>query len=914
MFCENCGKQLIRGYQFCMECGTPVPPEPEETPEEANAENTEDHAETTERKLPSVEPINNADGALVYCPNCGMHMQTSNVFCEKCGIRLDNSNGQQTPAPVNQTTGAVPLWNAQPQGFGENLSDYSEDELDRINNFMSGNTAPDDFGGSAGGIDEIEALTQQLASFGASASEMPEIGSVHQQAETPIIHHQQEPAEGESRKVEDFSLLEDSMNSYAENNAVSESGLPIIEGGSMDEDPSQDVSLDPYAFVNNVLDGTPAYTPVDPVEEKTSVFTEPVADVPTYEEPAAEAPAYEEPAAEAPAYEEPAAEAPAYEEPAAEAPAYEEPAAEAPAYEEPAAETPAYEEPAAEAPAYEEPAAEAPACEEPAAEAPAYEEPAVEEPKEDFFENEVPFMEEVAPVIEETPAYSPDEEPAPAEEKAPEEEPEAPKGNLVYCRNCGQDMYDTETVCKNCGAPYKGMYVPPRDAPSRKGSEKRSSKKWIPITAAAVVAVGVAAVLIATTTSKPSDNSNIVGNNTLPITSSAPEQTDPVEDVTEPVDTDATESTPIDTVTSDNDAEVISPVDVSKPSSSVSTEEDGSKPSTSVTTPEHTTRTTKNTNTTKTTTKPNTTTRPAATTKATTATSGKPAAVVTSSKVKSLEKDRQAIMDAAAVIAGEVGKIDMFAQNVIYAIDNSSGSEDTARTAYYNRDFAKNMINIIKNGKSSVDNAVSAADPTNKEMKAAYDSLNALKKKYDAYYNYIISPSGKASSFDTDCANYLSSFTSYLSSNLKYTKIITDDYSSGDTAAAYIAAMSDAVTAANNAVSSLTTLQSKITDLGSKKFEGSVVSELSKSSVTKTYANAAAYTMRVKAYTIMLSGAPADYSSALSSLNSANNNLQGLVDSYSMIQENSFSNYKSESSDAISNAKSNVSSVTKAIS
>ena len=25
MFCENCGKSLIRGYQFCLECGTPVP-------------------------------------------------------------------------------------------------------------------------------------------------------------------------------------------------------------------------------------------------------------------------------------------------------------------------------------------------------------------------------------------------------------------------------------------------------------------------------------------------------------------------------------------------------------------------------------------------------------------------------------------------------------------------------------------------------------------------------------------------------------------------------------------------------------------------------------------------------------------------------------------------------------------------
>ena len=25
MYCENCGKKLIRGYQFCMECGKPKP-------------------------------------------------------------------------------------------------------------------------------------------------------------------------------------------------------------------------------------------------------------------------------------------------------------------------------------------------------------------------------------------------------------------------------------------------------------------------------------------------------------------------------------------------------------------------------------------------------------------------------------------------------------------------------------------------------------------------------------------------------------------------------------------------------------------------------------------------------------------------------------------------------------------------
>ena len=44
MYCENCGKKLIRGYQFCMECGTPVPPEVEEEEENEDAQANEQSA------------------------------------------------------------------------------------------------------------------------------------------------------------------------------------------------------------------------------------------------------------------------------------------------------------------------------------------------------------------------------------------------------------------------------------------------------------------------------------------------------------------------------------------------------------------------------------------------------------------------------------------------------------------------------------------------------------------------------------------------------------------------------------------------------------------------------------------------------------------------------------------------------
>ena len=78
MYCENCGKKLIRGYQFCMECGTPVPPEVEEEEENEDAQANEQSAsEQPSGEMPGIQPIGNEEGTLVFCPTCGMRMQKS---------------------------------------------------------------------------------------------------------------------------------------------------------------------------------------------------------------------------------------------------------------------------------------------------------------------------------------------------------------------------------------------------------------------------------------------------------------------------------------------------------------------------------------------------------------------------------------------------------------------------------------------------------------------------------------------------------------------------------------------------------------------------------------------------------------------------------------------------------------------
>ena len=997
MFCENCGKKLIRGYQFCMECGTPVPPEEEEKEQPADsaaqggAENSaagsQDNAAV--RSTPSVEPINNGNGTLVFCQTCGMHMQTSTTVCEKCGMPLGGSR-----PTVNVSNGSVPLVNNNPieNEFG-GISGISDEDIGQINDLLGGGgleAAPQitygtpSSGGEMAAIgkstqSEIDELTRQLESFGASTGDMPAIGV----QPAPVQMRQPEPKAGEARELHDFAMDPAEAHSQVFTDPTDRS-VPIIEGGSMDEDPNADVSLDPYSFVNNVLEGTET-APAAPAAEEIAPAVEEIAPPMQPEDFTPAVPATEE---IAPAVEEIASPM----QPKDFTPAV--PATEeiAPAVEEiappmqPEDFTPAV--PAEEiAPAVEEiappmqpedftpaaPAAEeiAPAAEEiappmqpedftPAAEeiAPAVEEIAPPMQPEDFAEDtEPPVMpeyvppvmpeyEEPAPVIEDgapAVAEAADEPASPTAEKAPDPAPAAPDnpiqlarrprdpnappeedpvlGKLSYCRNCGQDMYEKETVCKNCGAPYRAPKKHDASLDNRLGGgTDDKKKKTLPIIIGSAAVVCAAIVLLIVGTNAKKNKDNLTGNETLSVNMSSasssasasaePEDSTPSGDAATPDTDDAPSVTEPDEVTPPETAEdpngmpaVVDP----ETAESSDPKPDTSEPKPATSTPKPATSTSKPA--VSTAPKPNTTTTPRATT-----TSAKPTQTGTvSAKAASLEKDREKIMDAVEKMAAEVGKIDMLAQNVIYTMENASGNAETARTGYYNRDFAKNIISSIDSGKSAVDAAISSAKPKNSELDSVYSQLSTLQKKYTAYYDFIKSPSGSTSKFTSSCSTYLSDFTSTLSSNFKYTKF-TSSYTAYETAESYAAAMSDAIAAANNAVSAFSTLEGKLTELKKDNFDTNAVQTLSKSANSKTYANAAAYAQEVAAYRIMLANPPSDYSSAYSYLKTASDKLNALVGLYNMIQENDRSSFSSESSTSITAARSAISSATKEIS
>ena len=841
MYCENCGKKLIRGYQFCMECGTPVPPEVEEEEENEDAQAKEQSAsEQPSGEMPGIQPIGNEEGTLVFCPTCGMRMQKSTDHCEKCGMKL-NANGSS----------GVPLVNTDPLG-GE-FGGISDSDLARIDNFVNNSGlggdisydvsgGSDDMGGLGGGLggigglgggdlnSEIEALNQQFANLNATSSDMPAISAPAPEPEPQPEPVPQEPDLGTlSRRVEDFSM----EAGMPETQFLSESGLPVINGGEMAE-PDEPMQLEQNYDDINIDITAPAPTAV----------AEP------------EAPAYTEP--EAPAYAEP------------EAPAYTEP--EAPAYTEP------------EAHAYTEP------------EAPAYTEPEFTQPR------------------------RPEPEPAPAAESS--ENDGADLGKLVYCRNCGQDMYEKEAVCKNCGSPNKWNIKPLKKnvSGSAAKSQKQPTKLFgifpIPtVIGAAVVVVGVIALIVATSTANKSED--LVSQPATPTTASTVPDT-PVEadenaeanvpDVPDVSDVSDVSSVPEEVnpiVTNESQPEPAATEEAAKPATAEVSDAESSRPADTSSSPATTPAVTTRPNT-SVTTRPNavitspavtTTPKPAVTASEPAAVSTKPSATVTNE-----DKQREKILDAFEAVSAEVGKLHLYSQATSYAID----------AGFTKTKFTSGMTSVLSGGKSNVSSLVKNAKPSSSELSSAYSSLQKLYDLYTDYYTYVTGTSDSGSKYTSTADSKLSSFNSAAKSGLSFKSLQTGNQTSSDKSRQYADMLSNAASAASNAASQFNTVKNSVADLKSSKYESDVMGVIYNDK-TSAIMKAAGYAQVVSNYDEMMSGAPAEYSSAKSSLTKAASDLDGMLGVFIDAAYNDLSGFKSEFSSYKTSVDKAVAAVNKAV-
>ena len=941
MYCENCGKKLIRGYQFCMECGTPVPPEAEE--EEQGQEQDAQQSEAQQSsEMPGIQPLGGDEGTLVYCPTCGMRMQKSTDHCEKCGMRL---------AGNSPTNSGVPLVNSDP--LGGDFSGISDNDIAQINSFVNnsgfsggieynndgfnnggiGYNDPGIGGGFGGGnlSSEIEALNQQFANLNSTASDMPAISA-------PVRQPDPEPApapavpepESFSRRVDNFSM----EAGMPETQFLSESGLPVINGGEMSE-PEVPVELEHHLDDINIDVTAPA--------PEMPVYNEPVAEAPVYNEPAPEVPVYNEPVAEAPVYSEPVPETPVYSEPVAEAPVYNEPVTETPVYSEPVPETPVYSQPAPEAPVYNEPVPETPVYSQPAPEAPVYSEPAPEmpiynqpadnipTPEDDMSTVLLPQHNEPAPDYDRTVMLNNNTSGNPTgadnTSDSGNEDGGVDLGKLVYCRNCGQDMYENEPVCKNCGSPNKWNQKPLKHSVSgAKNTQPKSEPKKvfgiIPVPAViggGVVVAGIIA-LIALTSNPGKNNGEMIQPSTT--TASTPENTAAPEDNSEPdmseSAVDSTTTDPIDepvvTEPTVSQPAVTEPVEVSGPDESSQTDgnsnpgmPDHAEATTPTSVNSHTTPTTQSSASrpgtpaaSSATTKPVTTRPTTVTTRPTTAV---PAVSKPSTTVSNEDKQRAKMLDAFEAISAEVGKVHVYAQATISALDNGK-----TRTFY-----TSGMTSTLSSGKSNAASLLKGAKPSSGELTSAYSSLEKLYDLYVEYYNYVTTSTDGSDTFSTKETNKWSAFNTAVKNTFNYSKLQSKNQTDADKSRTYADIMTDASSAASNAVTQFSSVQTAVEKLKSSNYDDEVMATIYN---TKTSAilKAAGYAQMVNNYySVLSSGVPNSYSSAKAALSNASSDIDELLGVFTLAGYNDLSGFKKDASASIKTVNGDISAINKAL-
>ena len=915
MYCENCGKKLIRGYQFCMECGTPVPPEQSED-EAPEAVETAQPAPSEE--MPGIKP-NSEEGTLVFCPTCGMRMQKSTEYCEKCGMKLGGN------------TGSVPLVNTEPIGGGD-FSGMSDNDIAQIDSFVNNsgfdgnsisydtndyNTA-DTFGG--GNLNsEIEALNQQFANLNATASDMPAISA-------PVREPEPEPAPAPaavepqpfSRRVEDFSM----DAGMPETQFLSESGLPVINGCEMSE---PDTPIDLEHHLDDIDIDAPAFSPITeaPISsEPEPVYTAPSEETPAYTEP--EPPA---PVEETPAYTEPVLSTSPYgSEPAA---SFDPPLSTSP-YGSSEPETPA---PVEETPAYTEPElSTSPYGSEPAA---SFDPPLSTSP----YSSSEP---ETSAPAEEKPAYSEPSEPIGLNRPAPSPEPAAETssddnadlGKLIYCRNCGQDMYENEAVCKNCGSPNKWNVKPLKKSVSGGAAktEKEPFKLFgvisIPaIIGAAVVVVGAIVLIVTTAVSNNKSDDNMInsGNsvtfNSTPDTSAdTPATSAPDNGVNPVVPVTSEQSEPEPSAATEDSSAPAATADVSAPESeapSGGNESGTSAPDTSApdTSDNETSRPAAVTS--KPTTKPDTSrpassTRPAvtssqSTTRPTTSmkpsTTAAPAASKPTATVSTEDKQRAKMLDAFEAISAEVGKLHLYSQATLSAIDEG-------KTRSY---YTSGMTKTLASGKSNVANLYKNAEPASAQFNTAYQSLGKLYDIYTEYYTYVTTSADGYDSYSSKESTKLGSFNSAVKSSFSFSKLQTENQTAADKSRTYAEIMTDASSAASNAVSKFSTVKSAAEKLKSGSFTDNVLGTVYNDNTSSIMNAAGYYQITISYYNLLSSGAPSEYTSAKSALSSTANDLENLLGVFTLANENSLSGFKSDSAAEIKSANSDISAINKAL-
>lgn len=318
MVCQNCGKSLVRGYSFCMECGSPVQPEaleeagmpprtgdhvenPRENPSKPTADSTDTNrasgttgASGTTRAsgtaqasggMPDISPLSAGDNddsedssekSLVFCKNCGTVMQSNPYTCEKCGEPLAGGHG------------GIPMFR-DPDSFSEGMEDIGEDmnlsemlgvdgsplddEMDAEAAKMFGvgsETHSNIDSGSQFSAADLEMLNMQMSKYSRStSSEMPMVGRDMPEPEPPKPPQPPQPVDKNAPIIAEEEFIPESSD--------------FGDFGDFTEEPSNETGASVEPMQSNPVDSDKPHT----VYPEPGRYPEPKPEVspPVYSEP-----------------------------------------------------------------------------------------------------------------------------------------------------------------------------------------------------------------------------------------------------------------------------------------------------------------------------------------------------------------------------------------------------------------------------------------------------------------------------------------------------------------------------------------------------------------------------------------------------------------------------------------------------
>lgn len=317
MVCQNCGKSLVRGYSFCMECGSPVPPEAleeagmpprtgdhVENPRENPSKPTSDSEGTTGASgtaqasggMPDISPLSAGDNddsedstekSLVFCKNCGTVMQSNPYTCEKCGEPLAGGHG------------GIPLFR-DPDLLSEGMEDIGEDmnlsemlgvdgsplddEMDAEAAKMFGigsETHSNIDSGSQFSAADLEMLNMQMSKYSQStSSEMPMVGRDIPEPEPPKPPQPPQPVDKNAPIIAEEEFIPESSDfgdfgDFTEEPS-NETGASVepMQSNPVDLDKPHTVYSEPKPEVSNPVYSEPKPIPESPVIEQAPIIEE----------------------------------------------------------------------------------------------------------------------------------------------------------------------------------------------------------------------------------------------------------------------------------------------------------------------------------------------------------------------------------------------------------------------------------------------------------------------------------------------------------------------------------------------------------------------------------------------------------------------------------------------------------------